>query len=318
MTLETQIDALASDVGSEVHALALLIAQSLSEPTYTETSDQSTPAPVKVESPTDVEVLAQINDLPVAPPPGSFHKYVTPEGNNIVFTVLFDDSNNLILKKITGDVRTYDVTVLPNADHFQLTPKADVIVIDEMAYKVISDGTDGHSWESKGSIYGNIATIEVPSEVELAVTKAAKYEYRDLWAEENGPIASGQAEWSYGNGATGYIGVPFDAGWEVVQMAVSADVHAVGASADIYLMNYNTPSNSSTNEIANILIASETDGGGTEANSRKIQDYGTPIAVPQGNIGFYTKTVTGSVSDVRVYARFRRQIGEQVTDVSLV
>jgi len=157
----------------------------------------------------------------------------------------------------------------------------------------------------------------VAQKINVALTVETKplYEYRDLWAAEGSRLNAGTAEWSYGNGETGFIGIPFDEDWEVVQMAFSADTHAATASVQVDLMNYNTPSNAASNTISSIRLANAADGGGATNNSRKVEVFDPPIKVPAGKIGFITRALTGNISDARVYARFRRQIGDYVSSV---
>ena len=143
-----------------------------------------------------------------------------------------------------------------------------------------------------------------------SVVSQPLYEYRELWAEENAAITTGQAEYSYGNGATGFIGIPFDAGWEVTELGLNADTFAASSVVVIDLMNYNDPTDSTANIIDSLTINGSTDGGGVTNNVYKHHIVPTPVSVPAGLIGFYTRSVTGgTVSDVRVWARFRRQTG---------
>ena len=120
------------------------------------------------------------------------------------------------------------------------------------------------------------------------------------------------------NGATGFIGIPFDDGWELVTLAYTADQYAATASIRIDLMNYNNPSNAVTNTIASISLANSSDGFGGTDNAAKIVAFDPPVPIPGPFIaGFITRTVVGAIIDHRVYARFRRQIGEYVSNVGL-
>lgn len=158
--------------------------------------------------------------------------------------------------------------------------------------------------------------------VGLTVTKAVVYEYRDIWAEEGGGMNADNAEWSFGNGATGFMGLPIDAGWEVEAMYFQADTYAATASVRVDLMNYgDTPSNAVANTIASVSLASSTDGGGATNNGYKYAPISPPVAIPVTGastvIGFITRTLAGAISDARVGARLRRPIGEFVTEVSV-
>lgn len=157
----------------------------------------------------------------------------------------------------------------------------------------------------------------------LTVTKEDLYEYRDIWAEESGATNPNSAEWSFGNGATGFMGLPIDNGWEVVALAFHADTYPATATIQVDLMNYgNTPSNAAANTIASISLANATDGGGVTNNAYKYEVLASPIAIPVTGsstvIGFITRGETGAISDARIYARLRRKIGEYVSDVSIV
>jgi len=159
-------------------------------------------------------------------------------------------------------------------------------------------------------------------DLSLAVTRLPLYEYRDIWAEESGATNAGTAEWSFGNGATGFMGLPIDVGWEVEAMYFHADTFAANGSISVDLMDYgNTPSNAGANTISSIVLANSTDGGGATNNAYKYEQYVTPIAIPITGtstvVGFITRTESGNISDARVGARLRRRIGEYVSDVTL-
>ena len=152
----------------------------------------------------------------------------------------------------------------------------------------------------------------------LLVTKRPLYETRDIWAEESGGAESNSAEWSFGNGATGFMGLPIDAGWEVVALAYHADTYPSTAQISVALCDYTTPSNAASNIIATISLDNAQDGGGDTNNACKFVTLPAPIVLSDKAIlGFRTITEVGSVSDHRVYARLRRQIGEYVADVTL-
>lgn len=148
------------------------------------------------------------------------------------------------------------------------------------------------------------------------VTKLPLYEYRDIWAEESGGLTANSSEWSYGNGATGFMGLPIDDGWEVEAMYFQADTYAATTAIQVDLMSYNTPSNAAANTIASISLANAADGGGTTDNAYKYETQTSPQSVPAGVIGFITRGLTGTASDGRVGARLRRQVGEYVSDVT--
>lgn len=202
---------------------------------------------------------------------------------------------------------------------------------DELvAYLVGSDiSVFTDALEKSKEIYGlksvevsNIKSAGNDSSVSLNVTKSNLYDTRDIWAEESGGANANSAEWSYGNGAVGFMGIPVGTGWEVVSMYFHADTYAATAKIQVDLMNYgNTPSNAAANTICSISLSSSKDGGGATNNAYKIVEFDAPVPVPATGgstvLGFITRGLSGSVSDMRVGVNLRRKTGEYVSDVTL-
>jgi len=152
------------------------------------------------------------------------------------------------------------------------------------------------------------------------VTKETLYEYRDIWAEESGGTNANNTEWSFGNGATGTIGLPIGEGWEVVEMYFQADVYAATATIQVDLLDMSDGLTGVANTVSSIRLSNSTDGGGQTNNAFKIELYATPISVGNtatGLLGFITRGETGNISDARVGARLRRKIGEYVSDITI-
>lgn len=153
-----------------------------------------------------------------------------------------------------------------------------------------------------------------PTSATLIVTKMPLYEYRDIWAEEAGGLANNSAQWSFGNGATGFIGLPIDSGWEVVAMGFHSDTGNGATDLTIELVDYTTPST------AAVVISSidvDAPGDGAVNNLYKYEELATPASVPSGAVlGFRTQEDGGNAGDARAYARLRRQVGEYVSDVT--
>lgn len=170
-------------------------------------------------------------------------------------------------------------------------------------------------------IAGRVTALEQKPDPVLTVARAPLYEYRDLWAEEGGGTDANSAEYSYGNGSTGFIGLPIDGdeGWELVELRLNADTFAANAVLQVDAMAYpsNGPGSSTANTLASILVNGATDGGGEVNNARKVVVLPTPVPVPTCALGFITRTRTGNSSDVRVFARLRRQTGTYISDVTL-
>lgn len=201
--------------------------------------------------------------------------------------------------KIYKEVATLPATLTPNSVY------------------LVRTGTGFDLWAT-GS--GGIALpLNIPT---YTPVKRPLYERRDIWAEEGGATGAVTAEWSFGNGATGFMGLVIDDGWEVEAMYFMADTYAATATITVEMMNYgNTPSNAAGNAIAAISLASSTDGGGQTDNAYKYQTFATPPAIPTTGgstvIGFLTRAETGNISDARVGARLRRQIDEFVADITV-
>jgi len=147
----------------------------------------------------------------------------------------------------------------------------------------------------------------------LSVTKLPLYETRDVWAEESGALGDNSAEWSFGNGATGFIGLPFDDGWEIFAIYLQGDAVGTAAGNDVNVDVRDFQSNNAGIAVASISM----DQGGPSGNGHQFDAIATPVPIPNGAVlGFLTTTETGVNSDFRVGLRARRQVGEYVSDVS--
>jgi len=161
--------------------------------------------------------------------------------------------------------------------------------------------------------------------VSLNITTEPDYIYDKIWAEENAAISSNQAEYSYGNGAAGPIGIPHNGqeGWEVVEMFFQADVHAASAVATVVCKQFETEAtNNPSYDVCEITINGASDGGGQTNHSYKTITFDPPKPLPFPTsfapLGFYTETVSGgTISDVRVGIKMRRKVGDKVIGVSL-
>lgn len=172
--------------------------------------------------------------------------------------------------------------------------------------------------ESLATLMCKVKELENTENCKITVSKKPIYETRDIWAEEGGAVDAVISEWSFGNGATGFMGLPIDDGWEVIAMGFMADTYAATATVTVDLMNYGgIASNSAANTITDISLTSATDGGGVVNNARKYVDLSAnPVIVPSNAIlGFITRAETGTISDARVYARLRRQVGTCINEI---
>lgn len=123
---------------------------------------------------------------------------------------------------------------------------------------------------------------------ELASQPGEEFCVFPIWAEENAGISNGQREWSFGNGATGDIGivVPFDA--QIIAVSYNADTAGTNSEVAVVI-------NTST-QIATTGPQSGEDG---------FNLLGSPVSISAGDrLGFQTIT-GGGASDVRVCAWLR-------------
>ncbi len=107
-----------------------------------------------------------------------------------------------------------------------------------------------------------------------------------IWAEENAALANGQTEWSFGNGSTGFIGIPLGIDCELFAISFNADSFGTSASIDINRDGtaVATPNFTSNNQVIAI----------------------TAIPYTQGQLlSFETNTVSGTTTDARVCAWMR-------------
>lgn len=107
-----------------------------------------------------------------------------------------------------------------------------------------------------------------------------------IWAEENAGLANGSAEWSFGNGATGFIGIPMGVDCELFAISVNADAPGTSVSIDIQRDGaaVSTPNFTANNQVIAI----------------------TAVPFAQGELlSFQTNTVVGTWTDVRVCAWMR-------------
>lgn len=122
------------------------------------------------------------------------------------------------------------------------------------------------------------------------------YEKIVIWAEENSGLNSNSAEWSFGNGATGQIGIPLPEDWEAYAVSFNADASSNGNTVEMAVVDTVTDQNLFTfiaNGDANNMVYTEV--------------LSTPVAISAGtSIGFRTVNENGNVTDARVAVWLRR------------
>lgn len=148
----------------------------------------------------------------------------------------------------------------------------------------------------------------------LLVTMEPHYEYRTIVAEESAVLNPNTTEWSYGDRDTGYIGIPLPAGFQLVEIGFNADIHAANGSVEVSVRDWQVSSPTAP-ILGSISLADPSDGFGQVNRSAKIVDLvGTVLTAP-ALVGFRTESKSGTVSSARVYATFRRKIGNVVTNI---
>ena len=153
-----------------------------------------------------------------------------------------------------------------------------------------------------------------PVTVTLNTATLPVYAYKTIWAEEGGGGANANYQWSYGNGATGLIGIPVGDGWEITGMFFQADTFPANGQLSVNIVNMkNTPV-----VLGVIQLSSATDGGGQTNNASKYVELATPIVVPDDAvIGFQTNTEVGATGDMRVGVDLRKEVGQYINSITL-
>ena len=170
---------------------------------------------------------------------------------------------------------------------------------------------------------GNGFSIDIPNEkIHVAVTPVMGpiYEYQTFWAEEHTIFDANGFIWSFGNGAVDSIGLPIGgAGWELVGLGFQANTYASAATVDISVRDIRTTPDLSAPTIGSISLSSATDGGGQTDNASKYVDLsGAPLPVPvDAVIAFFKESHTGLIENARILARFRREVGQVVTGLTI-
>lgn len=117
-----------------------------------------------------------------------------------------------------------------------------------------------------------------------------------IWAEEGAAISGNQQEWSFGNAATGQVGIPLLGGWEVIGMTAHFDNFPAGRTVTLSLRDQGPGV-----DVPGAQLVATSDVATVS--------YFSPIGLAPGAvIGFRTVSVTGGggVSDGRVAAWLRR------------
>lgn len=184
----------------------------------------------------------------------------------------------------------------------------------------LADGDDDEQTLSQGLSNGDLTyTISISNgnsiSVDLDTTMSPIYEYRDQWANEGGGAVDGSAQYSYGNGSTGFIGLPYDDGWEIIAVYLMTDNNGANDDLSIDIKDYQTNPSAAAPTIASVQMTNSGDG---QANNGYVYTdlINSPESIPNGAVlGFITNNETGTVSDIQVGFRARRKVGDYVSDI---
>lgn len=234
-----------------------------------------------------------------------------------------------ILKNTTGSVISLDVLGIDIAASSQITVNEEDFLLLASSESVteltplISSGdivvnngivdlsaTDGENFvkypdNAPNIIYDNgisgLAATNIKQAIDeiAASNSASDFAIFSIWAEENAGLGNGQREWSFGNGATGDIGIvlPVDA----QLFAVSYNAEVAGTNTEVAVVQ------NSSSQVATTGLQSGQDGFNTLSSA---------IQFTAGDrLGFQTITA-GGATDVRVCAWFRVPIST-LLDVGL-
>lgn len=181
--------------------------------------------------------------------------------------------------------------------------------MDDLVSK-IKDG-DAETFAALNALDGRLVALEA-----LGLQSAPVYEYREIWGEEAAVINNDSAEFSYGNGATGQVGMPHlgEDGWEVVGMYFNADLFAIGSSATFKAKQFSSHAQViSQDDICEIFIDDTLPDVGSNLASH-YESFDPPLPLPYPTsfraIGFYTVSTSGGITDVRLGLRMRKKIGD--------
>ncbi len=221
---------------------------------------------------------------------GSFSTSIVSTTGNLTLTeehhtIVITGTHNITLPAAnTCQGRMYIIknstnTIRAISTYADLTNTNQTAISANSVLWIKSDGTDWQQINSSGSS-----------------SSGTTYEKIVIWAEEGGGLNDNFLEWSFGNSASGQIGIPLPEDWEAYAVSLNADVNGATDTAEIAVIDSNTNTNLFT------FTAS-----GNEDNMVYTEILATPVSIPAGtSIGFRTVNETGTIEDVRVAVFLRR------------
>lgn len=187
-------------------------------------------------------------------------------------------------------------------DYIELAESSDINTFITSGDIVVNDGvndlsvTDGINYVNYPDQAENIrvnslslvSTNVKDALEELSNTPGEEYALFPIWAEENAGLGNNQREWSFGNGATGDIGI------------------VLPINADLFAVSYNADTAGTNTEIAVVQnTSSQVATTGPQSGEDGFVILGSPVAFSAGDrLGFQT-IIAGGAVDVRVCAWFR-------------
>jgi hypothetical protein len=199
-------------------------------------------------------------------------------------------------------------TIILGGNHNITLPAANTC--DGRMYVIKNPTTNTPTITSFNNLIG-VATTTIASETtmwlqsdgvnwqQLSANKI-NYEKIVVWAEESSDLANNQMEWSYGNGDTGFIGLPLPEAWEAYAVSFHAD-NTNNATNTMLMAVVNITGNGAFTEFFRFTAS------GANDNLAYTEILATPVAIPAGTtLGFRSITETGSINSARVAVWLRR------------
>ncbi len=175
-------------------------------------------------------------------------------------------------------IKNSTINIPTISNYNDLNGTASTLINRETTIKVQSDGTN---WQQVG--FNKIA-----------------YEKIVIWAEETSSVNSNSMQWSYGNGDTGFIGIPLPEDWEAYAVSFHAD-NTSNATNTLIMGVGDISANGTFTELLRFTAS------GADDNMSYTEILVTPVAIPVGTtLGFRTITETGNVNGARVAVWLRR------------
>ncbi|NLP56679.1 hypothetical protein [Lutibacter sp. B1] len=238
---------------------------------------------------------------------GSVSKSIISTTGNLTLT---EDHHTIILEGNhaitlpTANSCTGRIYIIKNKNDFATTISS---YINEKGVSIQTINNNSVLWiQSDGADWQQItATNVVSSDANNAISVGTDggayqkqvYEKIVIWADENGTLSDNNLQWSFGNGATGQIGIPLPEAWEAYAVSFNA-ANTNGASETVKMAIIDSDTNT------NLFTFT---ASGSVNNMVYTEILTTPISIPAGtSLGFRTVTVSGTVKNVRVAVFLRR------------